>query len=56
MTDTEMIKRCKDGDREAFNALMEKYQNIMFGMAYNLLSDYQDAEDAVQETFIKAYK
>ncbi len=51
-----MIKRCKDGDREAFNALMEKYQNIMFGMAYNLLSDYQDAEDAVQETFIKAYK
>lgn len=56
MTDTEMIKRCKDGDREAFNALMEKYQNIMFGMAYSLLSDYQDAEDAVQETFIKAYK
>lgn len=56
MTDNELIERCKHGDREAFTKIMEKYQNIMFGMAYNILSDYQDAEDAVQETFIKAYK
>lgn len=56
MTDSEIIKQCKNGDREALNKIMEKYQNIMFGMAYNILSDYQDAEDAVQETFIKVYK
>lgn len=56
MTDNELIALCKRGDRDAFNRIMEKHQNAMFGMAYNLLSDYHDAEDAVQETFIKAYK
>lgn len=56
MTDNELIALCKRGDRDAFNKIMEKHQNTMFGMAYNLLSDYHDAEDAVQDTFIKAYR
>lgn len=56
MTDRELIKQCKHGDRDAFTEIMRKYQNLVFGMAYNLLSDYQDAEDATQDTFIKAYK
>ena len=56
MTDNELIERCKHGDRDAFTAIMEKYQNLVFGMAYNILSDYQDAEDAAQDTFVKAYK
>ncbi|MBQ3124000.1 MAG: sigma-70 family RNA polymerase sigma factor [Clostridia bacterium] len=56
MTDKELIERCKHGDRDAFTEIMQKHQNLVFGMAYNILSDYQDAEDAAQDTFIKAYK
>ncbi len=56
MTDQEMISGCKNGDRDAFNALMEKYQKQVFSIAYGMLSDYEDASDASQEVFIKIYK
>ncbi len=56
MTEQEMISRCKNGDRDAFNVLMEKYQKQVFNIAYGMLSDYEDASDAAQEVFIKIYK
>lgn len=56
MTDAQIVQACKNGDRDAFNELMEKYQDMVFGMAYSLLSDYEDAKDASQEIFIKVYK
>ena len=56
MTDNEIIKLCRTGDRDAFNLLMQKHQDRVFGMAYSLLSDYEDAKDASQEVFIKVYK
>ena len=56
MTENEIISRCKDGDRDAFNALMETYQKQVFNIAYGMLSDYEDASDAAQEIFIKVYK
>lgn len=51
-----MILRCKQGDRDAFNMLMEKYQTIVFNTAYGMLSNYEDASDAAQEVFIKVYR
>lgn len=56
MTDQEMIARCKCGDREAFNELVEKYQKRVFNIAYGMLSDYEDAGDAAQEVFLKVYR
>lgn len=56
MTDQEIILRCKNGDREAFNLLMEKYQRQVFNVVYGMLSDYEDASDATQEVFIKVYR
>ncbi len=56
MTDNELIRACQDGDRDAFNELMQKHQDKVFGMAYSMLSDYEDAKDASQEIFIKVYK
>lgn len=56
MTDNEIIELCRKGDRDAFNLLMQKHQDRVFGMAYSLLSDYEDAKDASQEVFIKVYK
>lgn len=56
MTETDMIKRCKSGDRDAFNELVTKYQSPVMNMAYNMLSNYDDAADAAQEVFIRVYK
>ena len=56
MTDSEMIAKCKKGDREAFNELMEKYQKKVFSISYGMLSDYEDASDASQEVFVKVYR
>lgn len=56
MTDNEIIELCRKGDRDAFNLLMQEHQDRVFGMAYSLLSDYEDAKDASQEVFIKVYK
>lgn len=56
MTENEIIARCKDGDREAFNMLIELYQTRVFNIAYGMLSDYEDASDAAQEIFIKVYR
>lgn len=51
-----MVALCKKGDREAFNALVTKYQKQVFNIAYGMLSDYEDASDASQEVFVKVYR
>lgn len=56
MTENELIERVKNGNRDAFTELMEKYQTQIFNVAYGMLSDYEDASDATQEVFIKVYK
>ncbi len=56
LTDQEMIALCRNGDREAFNALVLKYQKQVFNIAYGMLSDYEDASDAAQDVFIKVYR
>lgn len=56
MPETELIKRCKDGDRNAFNELFAMYENKVINIAYGMLSDREDAYDAAQEVFIKVYK
>lgn len=56
MTEEEIIELCKQGDREAFNRLMEIYQNRVFNIAYGMLSDYEDAKDASQEIFIRVFR
>lgn len=56
MTEAEIIKKCKKGDRDAFNELVKMYQNKIVNIAYGMLSDSDDAFDAAQEVFIKVYK
>ncbi len=54
--DIELIQRCKEGDLEAFEMLVKKYQNQAVNIAYSLLGCRLDAEDAAQESFIKIYR
>ena len=44
------------GDREAFRRIVERYQGMVYSMAYNLLGNHIDAEDAAQEAFLRCIR
>src|SRR5688572_455848 len=56
MDDAATIKRCQQGDREAFRHVVERYQKRAVAHALTILLNRDDAEDAVQEAFIDAFK
>src|SRR4026208_798807 len=56
MDDAEAIKKCQLGDREAFRHLVERYQKRAVAHAMAVVLNRDDAEDAVQEAFIDAYR
>lgn len=49
------IEQALTGDQVAFGRLMERYSGAVFGLSYRMLNNAQDAEDAVQEIFLRAY-
>lgn len=53
--ETLWIKSALQGDEHAFGLLVEHYQRPVFSLCYRMLGNPQDAEDAAQESFIKAY-
>ena len=52
----ELIRSAQSGNLEAFNALILKYQDLMYGLALRILGEDALAEDATQEAFISAYQ
>lgn len=48
--------RCRSGDLTAFDELVSRYQLRLFRFAFRLLQDRAEAEDAVQDTFVRAYR
>jgi RNA polymerase sigma-70 factor, ECF subfamily len=54
-TDDNLVLRIIDGDAAAFVALVERYKRPVYSLAYRLLGNPADAEDAAQETFVRAY-
>jgi RNA polymerase sigma-70 factor, ECF subfamily len=51
----ELITLAQRGDLNAFNALISRYQNLLFGIALRMLNDEDTASDAVQEALISAF-
>jgi len=49
------IRQAREGDPEAFRALFDGHRERIYGLAYRYLRNRTDAEDVLQETFIKAY-
>jgi RNA polymerase sigma-70 factor (ECF subfamily) len=47
--------RCRAGDHSAFDEIVERYQLRLFRFAFRLVRDHAEAEDAVQETFVRVY-
>src|SRR5688572_31231171 len=56
MDDAGAIKKCQLGDREAFRHLVQRYQKRAVAHAMAILLNRDDAEDAVQDAFIDAFK
>lgn len=54
--DSALVDRCLAGDDAAFDALVQKYQDMVFNLSYRLLRDYEEADDLSQEVFIQVYR
>lgn len=55
-SDETLFRQVRAGRREAFAALVERYQHRAFGVALRILGRRQDAEDAVQQAFLRLYE
>lgn len=49
------IERARHGDRQAFSRLVEAYQRPVYSITYRMLGNPEEAEDAAQEAFLRAY-
>jgi len=54
--DRQAVQRCRAGDLAAFSGVVERHQEPLMTTAYHILRDREEAADAVQETFLRAYK
>jgi len=51
-----LVAQARTGDSRAFNELAERYQRNIFRLAQNITQNREDAEDVLQETFLKAFE
>jgi RNA polymerase sigma-70 factor (ECF subfamily) len=49
------VKRVLAGERDAFRVIVELHSRTLFRLAYRMMANEQDANDVVQETFLRAY-
>ena len=56
MNDIALVARAQNGDRDAFRELVEAYYDDLGRFARRYLGQREDAEDALQETFLRAYR
>ena len=54
--DPTLVQRCREGDRDAFERLVIRYQKPVFNVALRMLHNRQDALDVAQTTFLKAFE
>ena len=55
MTDAELVVRTRAGDPDAFGTLVSRYYDACWRFAYHMLGERADAEDVVQDSFLRAY-
>lgn len=55
LPDEELIRAATGGDEEAFRGLMERYKSRAYGVAIGIVGDPDEAQDVLQEAFVKAW-
>lgn len=56
ISDAELVLKSQQGDLHAFDQLVERYHGKIYGLTYNMTSNREDAEDLVQDVFVKAFE
>jgi len=56
LTDAEAVGQARTGNADAFRVLVERHSRSLFRLAFRMTGNQQDAEDVVQESFLRAYK
>lgn len=56
LDESQLVRRCKAGDPDAFEALMRHYEPYILGLLWRMTGDRATAEDLCQETFMKVLK
>ena len=55
-SDEAAVQQVLGGDRDAFRVLVERHSRHVFRVGYRMTGNEQDAEEVVQETFLRAYR
>src|SRR5438094_10209111 len=55
LKDAVIVRAVREGSVDAYRELVDRYRNILCGLAYHYLQDFEDARDVAQEAFIQAY-
>ena len=54
-SDERLIRKVRKGDHRAFETLVDRHKTMVFNVAYRMLRNREDAEDAAQESFLRAF-
>jgi len=54
--DEELVRRAQKGNLEAFEELVRRYERKVYNIAYRLLGNEDDATEALQDTFLRAFR
>jgi RNA polymerase sigma-70 factor, ECF subfamily len=54
--DREAVEACRNGDTQAFDRLVERYQRDVYRLCYRYVNNHFDASDMAQEVFLRAYR
>ena len=53
--DNALVAKAKEGDKQAFRQLVEKYKDVSLSLACSVMKDEASAEDVLQDAFLKVY-
>jgi RNA polymerase sigma-70 factor (ECF subfamily) len=56
LDDKTLVVRCKGGDQDAYRQLVQRYQRKVYGVAFGMLHNAEDAMDVTQEAFIRVHR
>ena len=56
LADEELVRRAQDGDERAFGEMVSRYEAKVYSLALKMVRNPEDAEDILQDTFLRAYR